>query len=189
MALSIQQPPTAIFATNPPGLVAQQGQWPGSAEDQIIALRALYIDALRITLEFVGPTRVADEFWSKLDQEMATVRAGDGLPALGTIVNELDYSELVVDLDWPADAVFHPSVRQVLEEFSPDPVMEGVLRWQYARMQSEVVYPGDESLAGGFLLVPRANTVVGAHRYLSAAPLSVERHTEYLRALESRLKP
>ncbi len=192
MTMSIQQPPTAIFATNPPGLVAQQGAWPAISDEQIIVLRALYIDAWRITLEFVGPPQVADEFWAKLRQELASVRAGDNLPALGTVVHQMDYSVFVVDLDVSADAVLQPGVRQVLREFANDSASvqdtQGGARWQYASIGSAAVYPGDEIFTGGFLLVPRAGTVVGSHRYLSTAPLNTERHTEYLQALESAMK-
>jgi len=181
--------------TSPPSTFFQDGilQDPGGRE---VYLRELYFEQRRVVISVAGPSSLLEEAWTQVCEALRPMTAPDGGPILGVPTDQLEFSEVTVDMDFPPEELFAPGLgtaaRSAIKGTSrlAKTTLVPAIHMIVARDSDE--YPGDRpDLSIGprrlWTLSLRAGTSPAERRYYSAAPLDSDTHLRYLGNVERAL--
>lgn len=180
--------------TNPPGLVFQNGNL--QIQDRLVPIRFLNIEQRRIVIDAPVTTSDVEMIGQAVLELLGRYPAADGGPVLETPQRVQDYSELIIQLPRPLDALVGQPMRSVFEILS-EVLVDKVPRDLRISIQGTLLGAGEEydgDLAGGqfhpakWLLTPRVGTRSDEELYFSAAPVDTETHKRYLTRLTEELK-
>src|SRR5260370_10595055 len=101
--------------TFPLGVVFNNGVFQ-AAEQRLIPIRYLHIEARRVVIDVAGPSSAIDSIFETLNQQLANVRASDGSPALGKPAKILDVSEFSFHLSAGPDELLPPELRTIVTD-------------------------------------------------------------------------
>jgi hypothetical protein len=188
--------PIATFgevpSTYPPGVVFDMGVWP-TAEQQLIPIRFLHFDQRRIVIDVAGPSSAIDEIYRDLQNFLSSLQTSDGYPIIGEPENILDYSEFAVQFSCDISTLLPPSIKQVFSRYVRE---TSIYRDKIAIPLLCIAPLGAMEKFGGaipgdyrtFTLTLRAGTRLEDAVFFSGAPLSSERHREYIADLATVLE-
>ena len=163
--------------TTPPGLVLQVGE-ANARDGQVVPIRALMFDSVRIVIDIAAPSEFIDEIAARVFEVLSGHTAPDGRSLLGEPIAVRDQSDLVFELRLPVTLGVADPVWRVIARHIPS---------GYAPAVTLLIRASVTGIFGGageaFVLEPRGGSRIGANSWFSSAPLPSAAHGSYVKEL------
>ncbi len=184
-----QIPPATFGAplpTTTSGLVFQNGT--ALVDDQVVPIRALYVEIARIVIEISSGSGMLDPIFSMLRAVVENIPFAIDSPVIPEPIGVRDWSAMLAKFPAPLDRVFIPEIRELLKDGFGSDLEPGVIAAPLILVHS---VPSDEGYVGavspGLELAVRAGSNPSDMIYVSAAFLDSSAHEQYVKRLAAAL--